>query len=98
MDADRAIEIAKLWRAGKMIGADATEVTDALLLKIEQLQKVEVSRLELEWLEGCSDGQMGDGDTARKLARIWLNGLSAASEINNIERRWNLGITDFPQP
>ena len=41
---------------------------------------------ELEWLLYCTDLQMGDGDTARKLIDIWLSGQSAIDVINEKQR------------
>lgn len=35
--AERAIEIARLWRAGKLIGADEDAVVEALLTEVERL-------------------------------------------------------------
>jgi hypothetical protein len=35
-----AIGFAKLWRNGKMIGADEYEVCDSLLREIERLEKI----------------------------------------------------------
>jgi hypothetical protein len=55
---------------------------------------VQVPRRELEWLEDCSDLQMGDGDTARDLIRKWLKGESAIDEINKQQRRLNLDDLD----
>ena len=55
---------------------------------------VQVPCAELEWLEGCSDLQMGDGDTARTLAGQWLNSESAIDEINRQQRRIGLDGID----
>lgn len=40
MNINRAIEIAELWRAGKLLGGDPYEACDRLLLEIECLQKI----------------------------------------------------------
>jgi len=48
---------------------------------------VTIPRRELEWLMGCSDTQMGDGDTARDLVERWLDGRSAIDIINAQQRR-----------
>lgn len=40
MNAKQAIQIARLWRAGKMIGWDKDEVIDGLLTEIERITKV----------------------------------------------------------
>lgn len=36
MDIDRAIKVAELWKAGKMIGEDEDEVRDALLAEVKK--------------------------------------------------------------
>ena len=48
---------------------------------------VKISRRELEWLLHCSDPQMGDGDTARRLAEKWLKGESGIEIINERQRK-----------
>lgn len=37
MELKRAIEVAQLWRAGKLLGEDENEVRDALLEEVERL-------------------------------------------------------------
>jgi hypothetical protein len=37
-DVERAVRIARLWRAGKMIGGDEDEVRDTLLAEVERLR------------------------------------------------------------
>ena len=48
---------------------------------------VKIPVQEIEWLLNCSDSQMGDGDTARELAKAWRNGKSALKTINKQRKR-----------
>jgi hypothetical protein len=64
-------------------------------LKMEDIdmETVSVPKREIEWLLNCSDLQMGDGDTARTLIRIWLKGESAINVINEEQHR--IGLDDL---
>lgn len=39
MEVKRAVEIARLWRAGKLIGEDEQDVCVALLMEVERLRE-----------------------------------------------------------
>lgn len=41
MEIKRAIEVAQLWRAGKLLGEDESEVREALLQEVERLGKLQ---------------------------------------------------------
>lgn len=40
MEANHAINLARLWRAGKMIGGDQDQVIDALLSEVDRLRAI----------------------------------------------------------
>lgn len=49
MDTKRAIEIAELWQAGKMIGWDENEIRDALLIEAKRQQTIEEYGLDIQF-------------------------------------------------
>jgi hypothetical protein len=52
MNAEEAINVAQLWRAGKMIGADEDEVRDALLDECLRLRKLTKGWSGYGWKDG----------------------------------------------